>query len=431
MSGRWKAVSSALFFFGLALFFPDFQAPAADGVASPETATGDQMNTAAGATLWAETTDGDPASLWEESADGVAQRLRLPRESKTAFQSSYRLYPKPDYRLFGARPYSIALYAKGDKANEFSIVFANGGDFFTDRENLVDYHGVADNPKVLDAFAKRLRSDEATIRQKLTEVLGPPTQGRAGARPLDYEVRQWEWKDCVILLATPQEKYVMLRIVPKEQAKRERMRWADLKELLGQRIIHRENGDVLIGEIPMVDQGPKGYCVPATWERYLRYLDIPADMYVLAQFAGTGLGDGGTNPVGMAAVAESLATGNDLRIDSDIRPIIFATVKDSIDRGLPFMWVCRAGGDDEKWISEWTERRKKTDWDEWVAFVKSRPPVTQPIPGGGHMRMIVGYNATTREIAISDSWGEKYIERWMPFDVFEQLSGSILYKITW
>ena len=37
-------------------------------------------------------------------------------------------------------------------------------------------------------------------------------------------------------------------------------------------IVARSN--VVVTDIPMVDQGPKGYCVPATWERYLRYLGI-------------------------------------------------------------------------------------------------------------------------------------------------------------
>jgi hypothetical protein len=32
----------------------------------------------------------------------------------------------------------------------------------------------------------------------------------------------------------------------------------------------------------MVDQGPKGYCVPATFERAMRTMGIDADMYLLA-----------------------------------------------------------------------------------------------------------------------------------------------------
>ena len=54
----------------------------------------------------------------------------------------------------------------------------------------------------------------------------------------------------------------------------------------------RNNGDVVIMNIPMVDQGPKGYCVPATFERCMRYMEIPADMYLLAMAGNTGMGGG-------------------------------------------------------------------------------------------------------------------------------------------
>ena len=32
---------------------------------------------------------------------------------------------------------------------------------------------------------------------------------------------------------------------------------------------------------------------------------------------------------------------------------------------------------------------------------------------GGHQRMIIGYNAKTNEIAISDSWSKAFAIRWM------------------
>jgi hypothetical protein len=31
----------------------------------------------------------------------------------------------------------------------------------------------------------------------------------------------------------------------------------------------------------------------------------------------------------------------------------------------------------------------------------------------GHVCLIIGYNHDTHEIAISDSWGPEYIERWL------------------
>ena len=42
----------------------------------------------------------------------------------------------------------------------------------------------------------------------------------------------------------------------------------------------------------MVNQGPKGYCVPATFERVLRTMGIESDMYLLAMLGGTSLAVG-------------------------------------------------------------------------------------------------------------------------------------------
>ena len=67
----------------------------------------------------------------------------------------------------------------------------------------------------------------------------------------------------------------------------DRISYDKMKERALTCVINKNNGDVLIENIPMVDQGPKGYCVPATWERYLRYFDMPADMYLLAIVGGT------------------------------------------------------------------------------------------------------------------------------------------------
>ncbi len=55
---------------------------------------------------------------------------------------------------------------------------------------------------------------------------------------------------------------------------------------------HRPNGDVIITQLPMADQGLKGYCVPATWERVLRYTGVPGDMYSLSRIAQTDFGGG-------------------------------------------------------------------------------------------------------------------------------------------
>ncbi len=45
--------------------------------------------------------------------------------------------------------------------------------------------------------------------------------------------------------------------------------------------------------------------------------------------------------------------------------------------------------------------------------------------------MIIGYNATTNEIAISDSWGREFTERWMSIGTADKISQGSLGYLSW
>ena len=50
---------------------------------------------------------------------------------------------------------------------------------------------------------------------------------------------------------------------------------------------------------------------------------------------------------------------------------------------------------------------------------------------GGHICLIIGYNKQTGEIAISDSWGSRFAERWVPAQAARAVSRGGLYVIKW
>lgn len=47
----------------------------------------------------------------------------------------------------------------------------------------------------------------------------------------------------------------------------------------------KDNGDTVIGGVPMVDQGRKGYCAVASAERVFRYYGLQVDQHAMAQIA--------------------------------------------------------------------------------------------------------------------------------------------------
>ncbi|NBQ65630.1 MAG: hypothetical protein EBT95_08915, partial [Verrucomicrobia bacterium] len=70
-----------------------------------------------------------PPEGWEgTSAKQWAAKLHLPVESETPFQSSYRSYPRSEFRVLGAQPRSIALLASEERPDQLNLVFANKGD---------------------------------------------------------------------------------------------------------------------------------------------------------------------------------------------------------------------------------------------------------------------------------------------------------------
>ena len=65
-------------------------------------------------------------------------------------------------------------------------------------------------------------------------------------------------------------------------------------------------GDVWLGDVPMVDQGQKGYCVVASTERVMRYYGSDVDANELAQVANSDAAQG-TSTLAMRAALKKLA----------------------------------------------------------------------------------------------------------------------------
>jgi Peptidase_C39 like family len=203
---------------------------------------------------------------------------------------------------------------------------------------------------------------------------------------------------------------------------------------LSKSVVREPSGDVLIPNVPMVDQGDKGYCAVATSARILNYYGVPADQHEMAQVSGNQAGGGGTNPDEMEEALKKLSgkyrtrfttlldldyssrkyesfmrkynsaakklgkrvldTDNYIYFLGGLDPDVLRevngkgpnyekfmkAVKENIDKGVPVMWALQLG-----------------------LFPENGQKALQF--GGGHMRLIIGYNATKNEIIFSDSWG--------------------------
>lgn len=373
-------------------------------------------------------------SLWTASASETAARLRWPEESRTSSSSSYRLYPRQALPVLDTGAYSMVLYGEEDRPCTVSFVFANKGDvaqMFRIDPDLPEHQKRRAAQNALKDYKKLIQADAKKIQEKLTTLLGEPSFDRVGDSKATSElVRRWDWLGHTFLLSAPREEYVALRILPTEVAESngiERVPAAQLRQTLLERRQKRANGDMILSEIPMVDQGPKGYCVPATWERALRYFGIPADMVVLAMAGGTGVG-GGTSIAAMMDGVNDLARRYGRRLRSESGVINERTVATYIDRGLPILWTMFSMDNVNAEINQRSRNRERiTDWDAWkkeLETVRRNAKKIRIDRSRGHVCMIIGYNKATGEVAVSDSWGPEFAERWMTFEEAQAVSAG-------
>lgn len=207
-----------------------------------------------------------------------------------------------------------------------------------------------------------------------------------------------------------------------------------------------ENGDVVIANVPMVDQGPKGYCAVATAERVFKYYGIPVDQHEMAQIADTTDG-GGTSPDKMLAALNKLEgrMGVSVRVIEDWE---FKKFMDKVDdynkeaKKAKKPEVDASPRGNTIYINEIIEQMDgevlkvaRTERDRsgfgkfqrtvaslidqgipvmWSVSLGLLPEPEIPQANGGHMRLIIGYNAKTSELLYSDSWGAEHAMKRMP-----------------
>lgn len=360
-------------------------------------------------------------NLWDDHAESVAKRLGWPLESKTSTDSSFRKYPSAEEQILDCRPYSTVLLAEAGSPSSLSLVFANKGDAVVRTTTDSDREARSRKNDQVHDLPQLIRADKNKITSTLISLFGEPVAERFGqGRETRENVKRWDWNGHAFLLAAPREEYVALRIMPKESADaggKSRIPDSEIRERVASRVENRPNGDVVLKDVPMVDQGPKGYCVPATWERVMRYMGIPADMYVLAMAGQTKEG-GGTSLTDIAAGARESIVRSGRRIETvKIKPDP-VNVSRFIDQGLPLMWPMYSTPEFNDAVNSRAKQRREVplnsaEWRKTLSDARKAARKFKKYSDTAHICMIIGYNKQTNEIAVSDSWGPGFAERWI------------------
>lgn len=197
------------------------------------------------------------------------------------------------------------------------------------------------------------------------------------------------------------------------------------------------SGDVYIDGIPMVDQGSKGYCVPASAARIFAYYGMDGvDQHALAQLCDSS--NGGTSTQDMKSALEAISrkfhmkviclTGkNETNIIYDfIADYNKAAKKLRKQQATPMDWpevandreVLLLARGNKRYVKKWLASiRKNIDAGVpvlWCVTLGIFPEQGIPQPDGSHMRLIIGYNEEKSTLIYSDSWGSGHERKSMP-----------------
>ena len=371
------------------------------------------------------------ASLLSAASDGSLWSITR-KELMTGVYREYHKVDKTTYRfdkrkitcVNGAATGDVTVRwdEKGEHVVGVNTTFYNKGD-----DGSLDKEGFENLLKA----AKEALTCEMSVEPKVRKV---------GAKDAGVKPRAWVWsnENCAVMLEAFSSgsgkrymaEFIRLSIAPtlddlERGGASDTARKSELKE----HVRTDDDGSVWIGDIPMVDQGEKGYCVPASLSRVFAYYGVDGvDQHALAALCKSS-GDGGTTLEDMSKAIKTISNSFHMSIKQwnwvDLKKIekdyikIANREKVYSDMLNPSILL--------KVIKSKTAITKKAMKDVrgfvdagvpivWAVMLGLYPEEGLPQAGGGHMRLIIGYNEKTRQIIYSDSWGARHEKKSMPLD---------------
>lgn len=328
-------------------------------------------------------------------------------------------------KVWGLEAEQVIVEESAGRVQQIEIMFFNKGDTVSrlsgnsrfmekrgEKRELAESHW--------EKYYKRIRAG--------LSALGKSKPGKLGSMKLRRRVEIWENQGNAFLLDAEENEFVRVYVVP----------LANLKELTSSRteraqgnlrenIVRRPTGDVFIDSVPMVDQGQKGYCAPATIERVLRYYGIEElDMHKIAELANTQAG-GGTVFTSVVKSLSPILKKNRLKFST--QRLQFSKIKQSIDKGVPLFWgMYTAPAYEARLESNTLARSQASNFAAFAKNLKRMEALEIPqaeLRNYGHLCLIIGYNTKTKEICVSNSWGEHAKEQWIRFEDAEAVSQQV------
>ena len=216
---------------------------------------------------------------------------------------------KFDFKLKGTDIGEVLVNFKDGKLASVAISVMNKGD----EDDIITQSEMTQaeaNVRTMLGAASGVKDEP----RRKEEMLSPNAKGAVWRGKKALYVAEWlflqlkrEEIDGWIWTIKAHGEFFRVRILPPQVqlgVQLSKIKTTQTRPLLAAKVQREGNTKAVITGIPMVDQGSKGYCAVASFERVLRHYGADVDMHDLANAAET---YGGTNPQKMKAAIQRMA----------------------------------------------------------------------------------------------------------------------------
>ncbi|RFC47618.1 MAG: Peptidase_C39 like family protein [Verrucomicrobia bacterium] len=370
------------------------------------------------------------SSTWESTVNDVVKSYATAGFAWTsaAKESARADGKRASLTLLGRPVGETIIYFSGEKPRQLQVSIFNRGDNGPITEDVylatVDHFKNALTEKTQVSAVDRGKDNKSATRSE-----GFLWQAGGTAYLLEFSAQ----KEVKARDIPFRAEFIRLRTVPLGSGASPAKAGRATRAALPANVVQKD-GDTFIQNIPMVDQGEKGYCVVATTARVFGYYGMQVDQHEIAQIANASA-ETGTSSSGMIESLGRIAGRFKVRVkthDEMEYPELGDLVEDynriaKRKNGREFstaptvnLWMHFDAFDPE--ILKETRLKDGAGFKSFSAEVQRSVDAGVPLlwtvtvgifpeqkinpqSRGGHMRLIIGYNTATNEILYSDSWG--------------------------
>jgi peptidase C39-like protein len=338
--------------------------------------------------------------------------------SSDAKRRIFQLEGRPP--IFGLAPEQTQARYEGETLSEISITYLEAGNYFGS-------HAARDAglKKAQKEFAEKFDAAEETLLKSLTALYGTGQRRNVGkSQVLRSRVTEFDAGPLLIRLFAEEDQLISIFILPASAgAAAATDRTGRRTEVQGN-VARLPNGDVAIQNIPIVDQGERGYCAIGTLTMITRYYGLPVNVDLIA--AKAGYKDGDVGNANLDAVYAACAREARLKMKME-KNFDFRKAKKSLLKGQPIVVGRKFDRVRDEFHTQFARQYEKDSSARLPKADRAERARWPTSAASSHMSIITGFNDAREEVLFTESWGEAARHRRMLADEMEATAFQVDY----